>query len=104
VFRLTPLESGFLKALLQHSFVSKETLHGIAKHQRFTRMSMPNSTEDTDPKIVDVIICKLRKKLREYDPEFEIQTIRSKGYYFDPGVKQKLFDKVTDHECGASRN
>lgn len=105
IFKLTPLESGFLKALLQHNFVSKETLHGIAKHLRYQRLSLPNATdEDTDPKIVDVIICKLRRKLRETEPAFVIETVRSKGYFFEPSVKQKIFDMVASYDSPISGN
>lgn len=93
-FHLTKLESGFLAALLQYDHTDKEKLYGIAEQQRRTRQTRVLSDEPTDPRIVDVMICKLRKKLRTYNPEFKIGTTWGRGYSIDAPVKKAMLDAL----------
>jgi DNA-binding winged helix-turn-helix (wHTH) protein len=48
--------------------------------------------EVTDPKMVDVMICKLRRKLREVDMRFAdaIKTIWGLGYHIEQPMKALL--------------
>lgn len=94
VFHLTKLEAGFLGALLQYDHTEKEKLYGIAEQQRRTRQTRVLSDDPTDPRIVDVMICKLRKKLRTYNPEFIIGTTWGRGYSIDPVVKKAMLDAL----------
>lgn len=87
-FKLTQLEAGFLVALLRHRQVEKGRLHGVVEHQRQTRS--PNDHEATDPKMVDVMICKLRKKLKTIDPALKIETIWGSGYYIEAEMKPRI--------------
>lgn len=89
-FRLTSLEAGFLVALLKNQQVKKTRLHGIVEHQRNTRMNQPDHKEATDPKMVDVMICKLRKKLKVIDSGLEIKTIWGDGYYVETDMKARI--------------
>lgn len=93
-FKLTSLEAGFLVVLLKHKQVEKTRLHNIVEHQRATRQSQPSATESTDPKMVDVMICKLRKKLKNVDPALKIETIWGGGYYIEPAIKPKIVAHV----------
>lgn len=90
-FRLTNLEAGFMMVLLRYECADKERLHNVIEQQRSHRASQPDSMELTDPKMVDVMICKLRKKLRGHDFPEAIQTSWGKGYYIEPADKQKIF-------------
>lgn len=90
-FKLTALEAGFLVALLKNRQVEKGRLHGIVEHQRNTRPNQPDQMEATDPKMVDVMICKLRKKLKAANPDVIIQTSWGKGYYFEPATKEMIY-------------
>jgi DNA-binding winged helix-turn-helix (wHTH) protein len=101
VFHLTPLERGFIVALLRFEYVDKDRLFNIVEDQRFRRR--PNK-ELADKKMVDVMICKLRKKLRDCDPTLVIMTSWGKGYYFDPAVKQKIYALIGGQYGSASRN
>lgn len=89
-FKLTALEAGFLVALLKNRQVEKARLHGIVEHQRATRPNQPNAMEATDPKMVDVMICKLRKKLKTVDAALEIKTIWGSGYYVEQPMKAQI--------------
>lgn len=86
-FHLTGLEASFLVVLLRHRQVDKTRLHNIVEQKRSTRATQPSSQEATDPKMVDVMICKLRKKLKSADPHLLIATIWGGGYYIDSKVK-----------------
>jgi len=79
--KLTRLEANILAVLIRAPQASKEVLHHTVEQQRQNRSSRPDNPEPTDPKIVDVVICKLRKRLREF--KVEIKTIWGHGYYMD---------------------
>lgn len=101
VFRLTNLEAGFMMVLLRLSCADKEKLHGVIEQQRMTRSHQPDTMEITDPKMVDVMICKLRKKLRDGGFPDCIQTSWGKGYYIEPPIKEQIFAKIGGpYACG----
>lgn len=91
VFRLTNLEAGFLLVLLRYQCAEKAKLHNVIEQQRVTRAFRPNTDDATDPKMVDVMICKLRRKLREFDPKFVIETAWGKGYFIQPETKALVY-------------
>ncbi len=93
-FKLTVLEAGFLVALLKNRQVEKARLHGIVEHQRNTRSNQPDHMEATDPKMVDVMICKLRKKLKSVDGKIEIKTIWGSGYYIETDMKPRIISHL----------
>lgn len=88
-FKLTKLETAFMQVLLRHELTIKEKLHGVIEEQRSKRHTRA-SLEETDPKMVDVIICKLRKKLRDVDPTFVLNTCWSTGYFFEADTKAAI--------------
>lgn len=92
VFKLTSLEVGFLMVLLQRQCADKEKLHGIIEAQRAARGTRPDAQEMTDPKMVDVMICKLRKKLRDQNPLLKdaIKTSWGKGYFIEQLMKDAI--------------
>ena len=94
VFKLTRLEAGFVVRLLKLDHCDKEKLHHVIETQRLQRSSNPDSMEATDQKMVDVIICKLRKKLKDLDPEFKITTVWGGGYYIELPVKEKIYARL----------
>lgn len=100
VFKMTKLEAAFMMVLLRHDCIEKEKLHGVVEDQRAKRQTRPDNQEATDPKMVDVIICKLRKKLRDVDPTLVLTTSWGSGYYFEPPVKRAIFAKLGDPYAG----
>jgi hypothetical protein len=91
-FKLTRLEAGLLCALLRRQEAEKLALHRVIEQQRLTRMSQPDSPEPTDPKMVDVIICKLRKKLKPWG--IVIKTLWGKGYYMDSDNRKLTYEAI----------
>lgn len=99
VFKLTKLEAGFLTAMIRCDHADKNMLHGIIEQQRMQRQQRPSTTETTDIKMVDVMICKLRKKMKDFDARFAscIKTVWSGGYYIDPTVKPDILAVLSEH-------
>lgn len=91
VFKLTPLEAGFMMLLLKYEHADKARLHNVIEQLRNARSVRPDKNEITDPKMVDVMICKLRKKLRTVDEGIVISTVWAKGYYLDPEIKVRVY-------------
>jgi hypothetical protein len=90
LFKLTNVEAAFFVVLMKSDRVSRETLHAVVEEQRHKRAQQP-VTEMTDPKIIDVFICKLRKKLSAVNRAFTILTIWGRGgYYIEQSVKVLL--------------
>jgi len=102
-FRLTKLEAGFMMVLLTHDCADKERLHSVIEQQRMSRQMRPDKQETTDPKMVDVMICKLRKKLKTADETLIIQTSWGKGYFFEPDIKQRIFGLIGVHDGPSDR-
>jgi DNA-binding response OmpR family regulator len=97
VFGLTPIEERAFKALLSREQWTKEAL--------FTSIYLDHA-EDDEPeiKIVDVIICKLRKKLVPL--KLEIDTYWCRGYRMSPANRARaavLIDCALEDEAAAAR-
>jgi two-component system cell cycle response regulator CtrA len=78
---LTPAEEVVLGCLLKRASATKSGLY----------MALYGSKVESDqatPKIVDVFICKLRKKLAPFG--LEVGTDWGRGYFLTPDSKQKL--------------
>lgn len=91
-FSLTPLQSAFMATLLRNERVDKAKLHTVIENQRRARWTkeQPDEKEPTEPKMVDVIICHLRKKLRIVNRDIEIKTDWGTGYYMVPEVREMV--------------
>lgn len=73
VFKITRLEAAVFATLLKRNTLTKQQLHQVIEQNR----PSPGLPE-TDEKMVDVIICHLRKKLKRH--ELAIETIWGIGY------------------------
>jgi hypothetical protein len=94
LFRLTRLEATFLVTLLKHLLVHRSTLHVIIEERRTRRVQPPLRDKPTSPKMADVVICKLRNKLRKSDERLQIETDWGNGYYISVPVKRLLFQRL----------
>ena len=94
LFRLTRLEAVFLVTLLKHLRVHRMTLHVIIEERRTRRAQPPLRDKPTNVKMSDVVICKLRTKLRATDGRLQIETDWGNGYYIAVPVKRLLFEKL----------
>lgn len=99
---LTKLEAGFMLVLMKRSEADKKTLHYVIETQRAFRKSRLNSQESTDPKMVDVVICKLRKKVLPYG--ITIQTLWGHGYFIDAAGRKIVEDLIARTSAGFESN
>lgn len=96
LFKLTRLEATVMVPLLKRDEASKASLHSAIQSARATRS--PSSIDETDPKMVDVVICKMRKKLREHG--VEIKTLWAKGYFIERPMRRVVFEKLSAYISG----
>jgi hypothetical protein len=96
VFKTTRLQSSIFAVLLKRSEVTKDQLHQVIEQLRD-----PNRDE-TDLKMVDVIICHLRRKLASFD--IKINTIWGVGYRMDPDDRDRAIRAVQKHEVSDNDN
>lgn len=85
VFKVTRLQATVLVCLLRHDHAEKSMLHSAIESRRIRRLA--HNMDETNPKMVDVVICALRTKLKEYD--MEIKTAWGSGYYMNPVDRKK---------------
>jgi hypothetical protein len=97
-FKLTRLMAGFLVVLLKRDEVEKSTFHNVIENQRATRSTRPNDLETTDPKMVDVIICKLRERLRPFG--LKIDTMWGHGYFMSMEMRMKAHEMLKSTPLG----
>lgn len=72
-FKTTRLEAAILSVLLRRNEVTKQQLHAVVEQNR------PSANRDeTDLKMIDVVICHLRKKLKPFG--VAIETVWGTGY------------------------
>lgn len=92
MFKVTPLQAALLGVLLTKDQVSKDMLHQVIEARR------KHKAEETDPKMVDVVICNLRKKVKPYG--VLVVTIWSCGYYMEPALRKKVLGLVMSYLAG----
>lgn len=95
VFKVTRLQATVLSVLLKRDHAEKETLHNAIERRRFNRQSKPHNMEATDPKMVDVVICVLRKKLKALG--VTIKTAWGSGYYMDAADRKKALGLLENY-------
>jgi hypothetical protein len=86
-FKATPLQSAMLALMLRRNEVTKEQLHGVIEQNRPI-----SNKEATDLKMVDVMICNLRKKLKVHN--IEIKTLWGLGYLIDPPERERALNMM----------
>lgn len=80
---LTPAEAVILAALIANERCSKENLLDASRQS-----GLGYRRDEVEPKIVDVYICKLRRKLQPHG--LEIVTLWGRGYQLAPESRQRL--------------
>lgn len=77
---LTASEARLIGMLLKREIVTKAGAHACLYEARLEGA--------VDPKIIDVFICKARKKLKAFG--IEIRTVWGKGYLIDPETRARI--------------
>lgn len=88
LFKITGLQAAMLSVLLRRPEVTKEVLHQVIEQRR------GQNKEQTDPKMVDVVICHLRKKMKVFG--IEIHTIWAKGYCMEAPMRASALKMIQD--------
>jgi hypothetical protein len=88
--KLTRLQASFMLVLLKRDEADKDVLHYVIESQRSLRRSRPDNPETTDPKMVDVVICNLRKRLKPFG--FTIATVWGLGYFLPDETRTRIED------------
>lgn len=97
VFKVTQLQSCVLGVLLRREEASKTTIHNAIENQRATRRHcQPVDLEETDPKLVDVVICLLRKRLKPFG--IVIKTLWARGYCIERADRAKAMEIIKNHD------
>ncbi len=89
LFAVTQQEARILLVLIKRREATRNMLHGVIESRR------PHPKTETEPKIVDVVICKLRKKLKAFD--LSIVTVWSCGYFMIPEHRQKALGMLNTY-------
>jgi hypothetical protein len=87
--------------LVKREEADKATLHRVIETQRAARVNRPDTFEETNPKMVDVMVCNLRKKLKPF--ALTINTLWGRGYYLDAQDRQRVLSFV-EREVDAPAN
>lgn len=90
-FKMTRLQAAVFVALLRRPELSKEHIHNAIEAIR-TSANAP-----TDLKMVDVVVCHIRKKLKLIDPSYKITTVWSMGYSLIPAARESALALLTEH-------
>src|ERR1700722_2789179 len=86
-FALTPIQSRLMSMLFKYpgKVVTKQsiwvTLYG----------SLPEVDQPKDPRLLDVHMCKLRKRLKKSDVAIEIENVWGRGWRMNEASCQKLW-------------
>ena len=89
-FKTTKLESRVLMVVLRRGQTSREMLHDAVEFNR------GNPADETDIKIVDVVVCKLRKKLLPWG--LLLHTVHSIGYDMTDAHREKAWAIIRGEE------
>ncbi len=73
-------------------FQTLVTLELATKDAMLTALYSDRAGDEPEPRIVDVYLCKMRKKLRTFG--VEIRTLWGRGYCLDPAVRAQFKVKV----------
>ena len=86
VMKTTKLESSILLVVLRRGYAAREQLHDAVEANR------GNPAETTQEKIVDVVVCKLRKKLAPLG--LKLDTVHSRGYQMSDDDRKKAWEMI----------
>lgn len=89
LFGVTQQQACLLLMLIKRREVTRKMLHNEIERRR------PHPKVETEPKIVDVVICKLRKRLEGFG--LTIVTVWSCGYYMPPEDRRKALDMLNSY-------
>ena len=94
-FKATKLEAALLAVMIRRNEVTKQQLHIVIEQNRQTE-----GRDETDPKMVDVLICHLRKKLKAKN--LSIETVWGIGYLIPVADRERAIAMLNGLPGGAA--
>jgi hypothetical protein len=94
LFKVTRQQASLLSVLIRRNEVSKDMMHQIIEKCR-----PPNKDDQTDPKMVDVVICNLRKRIKKTG--LKIETMWGCGYFMKPEMRTKALELLGESATNA---
>lgn len=88
-FKLTPLQAAVFATIIRRPSVTKSQLHQAIENNRDANQ------DPTDLKMVDVVVCHIRKKVKSY--QLTIDTIWGIGYSMDREVRDRAMGLLDEH-------
>jgi hypothetical protein len=89
LFGLTKLQASFFLTLIKRRDVTRAGMHQVIESRRHSAEG-----EETDQKMVDVVVCHTRKKLKKFN--ITITTVWSCGYRLDNENRDRALKLLTD--------
>lgn len=86
-FGITRMQGSMLLQLVKRPRCTKEALHEAICHGR-------SEAEMTKPKIVDVVICRLREALKDHG--VQIKTLWGMGYFMEAADRKRVAEMLRD--------
>lgn len=90
-FNLTRQQATVFVAILRRPEISKDQIHSALEAGR------KHSDNPTDAKMVDVVVCNVRKRLKLIDPRIEIATLWGIGYSLKAEAKELTFQHLLQY-------
>lgn len=95
---------GFLPAIFPLTATEERAFKALLSREQWTRESLlasiyldANESDIPDIKIIDVMICKIRKKLKHLG--IEIETFWGKGYRISPEMRARVTKIIADENA-----
>ncbi len=82
VFKMTRLQAAVFVAIIRRPEITKDQVHTAIEATR-----SPNA-DPTDQKMIDVVICHIRKKTKDYG--IELRTVWGQGYMLAHSEREKV--------------
>lgn len=93
LFKVTKLQGALLAVLVNRPEVTKTMMHDVIESRRSALK------EETDPKMIDVVICNLRRRVKPFN--IVIHTLWGRGYFMEPAMRKHVSDMVSQYISGA---
>jgi len=97
VFKLTAQQAIVFSTLLSRPIATKEQLLTAIQQHRLTKKPLPSNLEEPQLKLIDVLICNMRKRLADIldaPPERVIETVWGVGYMIPEEHRVSLSAKL----------
>jgi hypothetical protein len=99
VFKITAQQAAVFATLLTRNEAKKEQLLAAVQHQRTSKSSLPNDMEEPQLKLIDVVVCNLRKRIKPHG--ITIETMWGSGYQISRANRELALRLISDYVTAA---